>query len=883
MTQVASRRTHHAGRAVVVVLTIAALAAGLLPGTATARRATSTEGSIARDGWGRTTTSGWGTSEGGHPWSIPAMPETVVANGTSGIMAISGAGDSRSVHLSNFTASDVDVAVDVRTSKMPKGWGQVAWVVGRRVSGTAEYRARMRIAANGTIWVAATRLDGSYVEQLVGPEVETGGKVGRGDPVRVRFQVTGSPARLAVKAWPALEAEPAAWAVQVTDSTAALQGAGSVGLRAAVPANSGENQVVRFAFDNFVVMPVARPTATFASECEDLACTVDGSASTSPNGGVTSWHWTFGDGSTATGPTASHAYAGDGTYRITLTVTDALGLTATFARDVSVTAPVEEPVDDRTFGAAPVGTTRYPVPAGAKFVSPSGSDSNAGTETAPWRTLAKAVAASPAGSTIVLRGGTYREQVSFYAKALTIQSYPGEAVWLNGSQVVTGWVRDGATWRKDGWTYRFNGSSVGSEWIDPAYPLAARPDQVFVDGVARRQVGSLAQVGPGTFWVDEANSRLHIGDDPTGRTVEASFLSYGIWVNHGDGSVIRGIGFRHYASDNTYGAALRAYADRMVVENCHFVDNAWAGASVLGHDTTFRRNTARGNGNMGLHTWQNDRLVVEGNHFAGNNTERFAAWASGGTKLAEVADTVVRDNLVEGNVASDGIWVDVSSIRVSIVRNVVRGNGRHGIEYEISAQAVIAANVVVDNAGYGIYVTESHDIEVWNNTILRNAWGIRIWDGSRATGFPDVTWVTDDVTVRNNVLGGGRSAVVSVDDSTRQKSGNQMVTAMSHNAYWRPPGPTPSIMTQWPLVAGSVTNYGTLDQFRSATGQEATSWCSDGTSANPLVADEAGGDYRLPATHPAAGRGYPLPAAVAAAIGVAAGTAVSPGVLYVAG
>ncbi len=61
----------------------------------------------------------------------------------------------------------------------------------------------------------------------------------------------------------------------------------------------------------------------------------DASASTD-NVGVATYAWTFGDSSTASGPTASHVYARPGTYQATLTVTDAAGNTATTTFTVTV-------------------------------------------------------------------------------------------------------------------------------------------------------------------------------------------------------------------------------------------------------------------------------------------------------------------------------------------------------------------------------------------------------------------------------------------------------------------------------------------------------------------------------------------------------------------
>ena len=80
------------------------------------------------------------------------------------------------------------------------------------------------------------------------------------------------------------------------------------------------------------------PTASFGSSCVDLACTfTDGS--TDPDGTVTAWSWTFGDGAAATTKSPSHTYASGGTYTVSLTVTDNLGATGSTTRSVTVTAP----------------------------------------------------------------------------------------------------------------------------------------------------------------------------------------------------------------------------------------------------------------------------------------------------------------------------------------------------------------------------------------------------------------------------------------------------------------------------------------------------------------------------------------------------------------
>ncbi|WP_134670891.1 PKD domain-containing protein [Halorussus marinus] len=65
----------------------------------------------------------------------------------------------------------------------------------------------------------------------------------------------------------------------------------------------------------------------------DEAITFDAGDS---SGDVTSYEWDFGDGSSATGETATHSYDGYGEYEVSLTVTDGEGDTATASETVTV-------------------------------------------------------------------------------------------------------------------------------------------------------------------------------------------------------------------------------------------------------------------------------------------------------------------------------------------------------------------------------------------------------------------------------------------------------------------------------------------------------------------------------------------------------------------
>jgi PKD repeat protein len=85
------------------------------------------------------------------------------------------------------------------------------------------------------------------------------------------------------------------------------------------------------------------PTAAFTSRVDGEAVSVDGSASVDPDGTVAGYAWDFGDQTTGSGATASHAYSAAGTFTVRLTVTDDDGATGTVTHDVTVTDPSANP------------------------------------------------------------------------------------------------------------------------------------------------------------------------------------------------------------------------------------------------------------------------------------------------------------------------------------------------------------------------------------------------------------------------------------------------------------------------------------------------------------------------------------------------------------
>jgi hypothetical protein len=123
---------------------------------------------------------------------------------------------------------------------------------------------------------------------------------------------------------------------------------------------------------------------------------------------------------------------------------------ALFLAPISVPSPASVSVTaisqaDSTKSATATVTIQLPSRSGKTYyVSTSGNDNNAGTLSAPWRTIQKAANTVQAGDTVQVRAGTYNEIVTMKTSGnatsgyITFQNYPGEAPILDGTGLAAG-------------------------------------------------------------------------------------------------------------------------------------------------------------------------------------------------------------------------------------------------------------------------------------------------------------------------------------------------------------------------------------------------------------------------------------------------------------
>jgi PKD repeat protein len=304
---------------------------------------------IAQDAFGRSVTGGWGSADIGGAWTITGNASNLAVSAGTGQMNL-GAGSTRFARLNSVSSSDVDLQATLSLSAMPTGGGSYTDFIGRQV-GTSQYLAEVWIKPTGAVFVVLEQ--GSTVLTAV---AVPGLTYTPGMQLQVRTRVTGtSPTTLQAKVWPTGQAEPSGWTATKTDTTAALQAAGSIGVSGYLSGSA--TSPVTTSFDNLSAKtstappPNQAPTAAFTTATSGLGLSVNGSGSSDPDGSIAGYAWTFGDGQTATGATASHTYASAGTYTVGLTVTDNSGApSAVVTHSVTVTAPPVNVLAQDAFG-----------------------------------------------------------------------------------------------------------------------------------------------------------------------------------------------------------------------------------------------------------------------------------------------------------------------------------------------------------------------------------------------------------------------------------------------------------------------------------------------------------------------------------------------------
>lgn len=638
-------------------------------------------------------------------------------------------------------------------------------------------------------------------------------------------------------------------------------------------------------------------------------------------------------------PTVSFAASAGTPAGCAIKVSDSTASSGTSVKFTSC-ASANDPTTLDVAGAT-IPDSNYTIPGGAIFMSPTGSDSNAGTQAAPVLTINKAVSLAPSSGTIVMRGGTYRDwsnSAGSYAgisKIVTIQAYPHEQPWFDGTDVIpTGnWVSDGAGHWSMVWnTPSFcsnnyysleytNQTSSGpcahndmyfSQATNTVETAAGDPQMVYINGSQVHEVTTLAAATAGNFYYDWANKRIYIADNPSGKTIELSSRPVAL-IMTGAGSKILGIGFKRFASNeynNTTEGAVYAAGSGMTIENSVFTLNAGGGLGLSGaFNDVLNHNVyafngfdgVEGNGHLhGMTSTGVDNVTLQNSVLNNNNSEAFgyfctASCSQAGVKFSHMNGFTARNNIVTNNVNAHGIWCDLSCQDGIIVNNFVQNNGRSGIIYEVSDMGIIASNVLVGNGNFGIRLA-SANTEVYNNTLVNNLGNNQLWvyDDPRCLNCTDTsghTWTdvgpdTQNDAIVNNVFYGtvamarAQGTNTTGTNTTPDDTSPPFFSKVDFNAYYRVNG-TGQVLWAWlaPIAPSGTYTYSVSSFSAAHSPFDANS--KDVTSGgDPFFVNLAGGDYTIRSTSTAAyHNGTTIPANVVQALGLSGGTGYSRGAI----
>src|SRR5437660_531651 len=329
----------------------------------------------------------------------------------------------------------------------------------------------------------------------------------------------------------------------------------------------------------------------------------------------------------------------------------------------------------------------------AFYVSTTGSDSNPGTLSSPWRTIQRAANSVQAGDIVYVRGGVFNESVnisvsgSAIAGPITFQSYPGETAIVDGTGLVP------PTSSTQGLINITNQSYISIQGFE-----------------IRNYQTSSASAIPAGIWVSGSGSNIQILNNVVHNIVttsEASGNAFGIAV---------------------YGTAAPASLDSVTISG-NQVYNLKTGQSesvnVDGNVTNFVIT------NNSIH--DNDNIGIDVIGFEGVSPDPSYDYARHGTVAGNTVYNISAiNNPGEGNqYDANGIYVDGGS-QVVIERNLIH-HVDIGIEMASEHRGhvtsfVIARNNLVYSAnsigitigGYASNVGGTDHCTIVNNTLFQN-------------------------------------------------------------------------------------------------------------------------------------------------------------------
>lgn len=370
----------------------------------------------------------------------------------------------------------------------------------------------------------------------------------------------------------------------------------------------------------------------------------------------------------------------------------------------------------------------------------NGSDGNSGIQTSPVQTIQAAVNKANAnnqkgiGTKVVIAPGVYRESVTIgnykvTSATLTLQAAVAGTAIIAGSNVVTGWTQQTSAIYQTPWAYSLGFCPIPSGWPTTFAPIIQRTEMVFVNGVPLTQVMSFNDLRPGSFFVSDGYSMMHI-DPPTGTNmatavVEAAVRPMTLNVVGRSNIVLRGLVFEHAADCLNTSSVTFNSSSNILIDSVQARWNNWGGIGVYGSSNiTVQNSVANYNGGTGILGNKDQNALYNFNESDYNNWRgaqgAFYDWGMGGTKLFAMHTTTVQNHYSYNNQAQ-GLWFDTDNKNITITNATLSGNVQAALQIERNEGPLLLQNSNLCSSGQGVNVLTSSNITIKNNTFYNNS------------------------------------------------------------------------------------------------------------------------------------------------------------------
>jgi len=276
----------------------------------------------------------------------------------------------------------------------------------------------------------------------------------------------------------------------------------------------------------------------------------------------------------------------------------------------------------------------------------------------------------------------------------------------------------------------------------------------------------------------------------------------------------------------------------------------------------------------GIYIIGSSDVLLEKNIFSRNNIEKITGYYPAAVKIFNQSYRVTcEDNLVIDLPYSNGIWYDVGNVDGRFLNNWIEGVGNvhrtlddqrpwpsdNGFFFEISKGAICAGNLFV-NSDQGIFVLNSSNVQIYNNTLINSTVCIGRNERTPATdglfGWhsgtgPDVD-KRDGHVFLNNLLTGDSSydrpfLFVWQPASVCQQLPAPQLKQLDHNVYVRSVEKPASPLISWSPAPGEQcqAGFGSLEDFRKLYPQFSASSRSFENYTGPLFKSAELGNYQL--------------------------------------